>query len=151
MGGLRIFLKDISKNELYLLDKYPIHGLVLSISQRNTEEIRSIVEQLPFYITIIGQLPFLPKYMLEEIIYFCKLDSIIITDPNNLEHLSCPQIVYSGDEKWNSLMNEKSTVKTKTLPFNELLEEDEGLIGLVLTTEELLNNWSELVSLWGET
>ena len=89
--------------------------------------------------------------MLEEIIYFCKLDSIIITDPNNLEHLSCPQIVYSGDEKWNSLMNEKSTVKTKTLPFNELLEEDEGLIGLVLTTEELLNNWSELVSLWGET
>ena len=70
---MRIFIKDINLDQIHYILKYPIQGLVFSINQKNAEEIRDIINEIPFYLTIFGELYTDLKYEIEELIFFVNL------------------------------------------------------------------------------
>lgn len=144
---MKIFLKDISHADIDLVSKYPIHGVVFSITEKNCENIREIVEKLPFYIPVLAEITPLPKYALEEIIFFCKLNGIIIKGKNIAEKLSCPLITYAGDADWNALLKTKDQYQTSKIKLNEINKEIP--LAMVFTTEDFLQLWPEILSFWG--
>lgn len=144
---MNIFLKDISPADIDVVFKYPIHGVIFSITEKNCEHIREVVEKLPFYIPVIGEIAPLPKYAIEEIIFFCKLSGILITGKNIAEKLSCPLITYSGNSDWNVLVKSQDSYKTDKKNLNEINKEIP--LAMVFTTEEFLRLWPEILNFWG--
>ncbi|NMA02113.1 MAG: hypothetical protein GX923_06055 [Clostridia bacterium] len=145
---MKVFLKDISHVDIDLIDKYPIHGVVFAITAQNCESIREKVEKLPFYIPVIGEIAPLPKYAIEELIFFCRLSGIIITEKNSREKLSCPLITYTGDSDWNALVKSQDGYKTDKIMLNEIKKKSPQ--ALVLTKDELLELWPEIYNFWGK-
>lgn len=144
---MNIFLKDISHADIDLVSKFPIHGIIFSITEKKCEYTREIVEKLPFYIPVIGEIAPLPKYAIEEIIFFCKLNGIIITEKDSQEKLSCPRITYSGEPDWNVLIKNQDSYQTGKLEINEIHKKIP--LAMVFTTEEFLLVWPEILNFWG--
>ncbi len=143
---MRIFLKNISHVDIDLIYKYPIHGVVFAITTQNCESIRDKVKKLPFYIPVIGEIAPLPKYAIEEIIFFCKLSGIIITEKNIREKLSCPLITYAGDSDWNALVKSQDGYKTDKIKLNEINKNFPQ--AMVLTKDDFLELWPEILNFW---
>lgn len=145
---MRIFLKDIGKNELHLVNKFPIHCLIFTLEQQKAEEIREVVEKTPFYVTILGEANVLPKYELEELIFFCKLQGLIINSDSFKEELSCPFILNPGLTRYNVFIKKGDKVVAAYLPCEELWAQEKQVLALVLTGKEFIKCWPKIKNFW---
>ncbi|KJS82705.1 MAG: hypothetical protein JM58_14055 [Peptococcaceae bacterium BICA1-8] len=144
---MRIFLRNIEFHEIKYLSSLPIHGLVFSITQANTEKIRDIVEQVPIYLPIIGDLKVSARYEIEELIFFCKLKCIIIPEINEQHEYSCPWILRSDNTPYNVLINKEGKLATGNILL-ENIDTAKNIDGLILDVNELLFLWPKLLNIW---
>jgi hypothetical protein len=145
---MRIFLKDICLEDIKYLSHFPIQGLVFSITQKNAETIRNIIEKLPFCLTIIGEFNSLPKYEIEELIYFCKLNGIILSDLPDKEEYSCP-LIFSPTTSYNVFIQKDEKIITGKIN-KESLRDNKEVMALILNREELLNYWPLIIEIWSK-
>lgn len=145
--SIKIFLKDISHVDIDLFYKYPIHGVIFSITEKNCEYIRAIVEKLPFYMSIIGEIAPMPKYALEEIIFFCKLNGIIIKEDHSKMDLSCLTIAYGGNSDWNAIIKSKDNYRTAKILIDQI--DNEAPLIMVFNKDEFLQFWPNILNFWG--
>jgi len=144
---MRVFIKDIALEQIEYLYKYPIQGLVFSLYQENAEKIREIIERIPFYLTIIGELHTNFKYEIEELVYFCKLNGIIM--PHRDEEYSCPVILLE-ETPFNVFVQQNGMFLTGRVDFNEL-KEFTNFEALVLTIDEFNKYWPRILEIWTKT
>ncbi|MGI6226052.1 MAG: hypothetical protein ACOYJ1_07365 [Peptococcales bacterium] len=140
---MRIFLKNIGVKDIKYLKAFPIQGLVFSITQRNAEKVRDIIEQIPFYLTIIGEVDTSLKYEVEELIFFCKLQGVI--SKKNQEY-SRP-IILLNNPTYNVLINNNGKISTENINL-KLLEEFNNIEALVLDIDEFLNFLPKIIHIW---
>jgi len=145
---MRIFLRDIEFHEIKYLSLLPIHGLVFSITQANAEKIRNIVEQVPIYLPIIGDLKVSSRYEIEELIFFCKLKCIIIPEISEQHEYSCPWILRSKNMPYNLLIHKEDKIVTGNILL-ENIDTAKNINGLILDVNELLYLWPKLLNIWG--
>lgn len=144
---MRIFIKDISIEEIKYLKDYPIQGLVFSIYQENAEKIREIIENTPFYLTIIGELHTTLKYEIEELIFFCKLKGIIMAERGETEEsYSCP-LISKIASPYNAFLFQDGKISTANMNLH-FLEDSQDIEALALTMEEFFKHWPLILKKW---
>ena len=131
---MRIFLRDIELHETKYLSILPIQGLVFSITQANAEKIRNIVEQVPIYLPIIGDLKVSARYEIEELIFFCKLKCIIIPEINEQHEYSCPWILRSDNAPYNVLISKEGQIVTENILL-ENIATAKNINGLIIDVD----------------
>lgn len=147
---MKIFLKNITKEDLNLLNHFPIQGVIFTIKQNTAETMREIVESLPFYFTILGEIDALPKYEIEELISFCKLQGVILSTSFS-EKLSCPLIHRSTIlDDYNVLVNKNNIIKAEKKELIDLTANTEEVIALVLTANQFIKHWPIILSFWSK-
>lgn len=145
---MRIFIKDINLDQIHYILKYPIQGLVFSINQKNAEEIRDIINEIPFYLTILGELHTDLKYEIEELIFFCKLKGIILTESKTQDEYSCPRISLETTP-YNAFILENGKNITCNVDLNQL-EYYTNLESLILSIDEFRKYWPQILKIWTE-
>lgn len=141
---MRIFLKNLKKDELNILDQYPVQGVVFEIEQKNAELINSCVKEIPFYLTTIGEIPALPKYEIEELIHFCRLDGVVVKDESYSEKLNVFRINWRQNSNWNALVKTNNGLETAKYDLEDIIL-NKDLVAVVLTLKELKVIWPKLV------
>lgn len=142
---MRIFLKDIELKDISYLRNFPIQGIVFSINQYNAEKVRDIIEQVPFYLTILGEVDTSLKYEVEELIFFCKLTGLIKSKQKDQE-FSCPQI-FLDELSYNVFLNNKGIISTGKINLDYILEY-QNIEGLVLNINEFIKFWPGILDIW---
>jgi len=142
---MRIFLKNIGPGDIKYLKNFPIQGLVFSISQKNAEKVRDIIEQVPFYLSILGEINSSLKYEIEELIFFCKLKGLITADANKQE-VSCFQIPLI-DYPYNSFVINNGKIATGHINL-KMVEDYPNIEALVLDREQFIDFWPLLLKIW---
>ncbi|MFZ5943466.1 MAG: hypothetical protein ACOYVD_05110 [Bacillota bacterium] len=137
---MRIFIKSINNSRLSSISQFPIHGLIFTINQQNAEAVREIITQVPFYLPIIGELNFTKKYDIEEIIFFCRLNGIILKGTSQGQNYSCPVIYEEDSSGYNVILNNNDRYIAKQVNLNTY-PIDANKTNLAL-------NWNEFISLW---